>query len=83
LIFKNKKYYFSSNYQTSYAHNAISTRELDVLLLLAQGLTSKQIGNQLFISPNTVDNHRRNMIARTGARDTTALVQLCRMVGLI
>jgi DNA-binding CsgD family transcriptional regulator len=37
----------------------------------------------LFISSHTVDNHRRNMIAKTGAKDTTALIQICKMVGII
>jgi DNA-binding CsgD family transcriptional regulator len=61
----------------------VSDREKEVLRLIAEGKDSKEIGEILFISTNTVDNHRRNMIARTGARDTTALAQLCRMGGII
>jgi DNA-binding CsgD family transcriptional regulator len=64
-------------------HDMLSEREKDVLRLIAKGLESKEIGKELFISSFTVDNHRRNMIARTGARDTTALVQICRMAGII
>jgi DNA-binding CsgD family transcriptional regulator len=64
-------------------HDIISGREKDVLRLIAEGMESKEIGKTLYISSNTVDNHRRNMIARTGARDTTALVQICRMAGII
>jgi DNA-binding CsgD family transcriptional regulator len=37
----------------------------------------------LFISPNTVNNHRQNMLNRLGVRDTTALVQLCKTCGII
>jgi DNA-binding CsgD family transcriptional regulator len=61
----------------------ISDREKDVLCLIAKGMESKEIGKELFISSHTVDNHRRNMIAKTGARDTTALVQICLMAGII
>lgn len=61
----------------------ISVREKDVLRLSLQGKESKEIAKELFISPNTVDNHRRNMIKRTGARDTTSLIQICRMCGII
>jgi DNA-binding CsgD family transcriptional regulator len=64
-------------------HDIISDREKEVLRLIAKGMESKEIANELFISNHTVDNHRRNMISRTGARDTTALVQICRMAGII
>jgi DNA-binding CsgD family transcriptional regulator len=65
------------------AQDIISDREKDVLSLLIQGKESKEIGAILFISQHTVDNHRRSMIAKTGARDTTGLVQICRMAGVI
>jgi DNA-binding CsgD family transcriptional regulator len=64
-------------------NDIISEREKDVLRLIAQGMESKEIAQTLLISNNTVDNHRRNMIARTGARDTTALTQICQMCGII
>jgi DNA-binding CsgD family transcriptional regulator len=61
----------------------ISEREREVLQYISQGLDTKQIAGELKISTNTVDNHRRNMLARTGMRDTTALIQLCRMLGIV
>jgi DNA-binding CsgD family transcriptional regulator len=64
-------------------NDIISEREKDVLRLIAEGYESKEIGEKLFISTSTVDNHRRNMIGRTGARDTTALIQICKMVEII
>jgi DNA-binding CsgD family transcriptional regulator len=73
---------FSTN-KKDQPHDIISDREKDVLRLIAQGMESKEIGITLFISSHTVDHHRRNMIARTGVRDTTALVQICRMGGII
>jgi DNA-binding NarL/FixJ family response regulator len=51
-----------------------SKRELEILKLVAEGLSSKQIGERLFISSHTVDTHRRNMLKKTGQKDTTALV---------
>jgi DNA-binding CsgD family transcriptional regulator len=65
------------------AQDIITDREKETLRLLAKGLESKEIGKELFISSHTIDNHRRNMIAKTGARDTTALLQLCHMAGVI
>jgi DNA-binding CsgD family transcriptional regulator len=64
-------------------NDIVSEREKDVLRLIADGIESKEIGKKLFISTNTVDNHRRNMINRTGAKDSTALIQLCRMCDII
>lgn len=61
----------------------LSNREKEVLQLISKGLESKQIAAQLFISPETVEKHRKNMIARTGARDTTALMQLAKMASII
>jgi DNA-binding CsgD family transcriptional regulator len=61
----------------------ISEREKDVLKLITEGFESKEIAEQLFISINTVEKHRKNMLARTGLRDTTALVQISKMCGII
>ncbi len=61
----------------------ISNREMDILLLLIEGLDIDDIGKQLFISPNTVKNHRQNMINRLGVKDTTALIQICRLCGIV
>lgn len=61
----------------------LSAREKEILALIAEDLDTKEIAQRLFISPNTVGNHRSNMIERLGARDTTALVQLAKMAGMI
>ena len=61
----------------------LSDRELETLRLLAEGKESKEIGKILFISPHTVDNHRRNMISKIGVRDTTGLIQICKMTGIL
>jgi DNA-binding CsgD family transcriptional regulator len=79
----NVQFHTFSTDKKNHKNDIISEREKDVLRLIAEGIESKEIGERLFISTNTVDNHRRNMIARTGARDTTALVQLCRMCDII
>jgi DNA-binding CsgD family transcriptional regulator len=61
----------------------LSDREKEMVRLLAQGKESKEIGSIVYISPHTVDNHRRNMINKVGVRDTTGLIQICRMIGVI
>ncbi len=42
----------------------LTDRELEVLKLVAQGLTNRDIGVQLFISENTVKNHVRNILEK-------------------
>ena len=64
-------------------HDLLSAREKEILKLIAADIDTKEIAKQLFISPNTVGNHRSNMIERLGARDTTALVQLAKMTEMI
>lgn len=61
----------------------LSVREKEILKLIADDCDSKEIARRLFISTATVGNHRGNMIERLGARDTTALVQLAKMAGMI
>lgn len=81
---ENKHYhYLLSTDEKNVPMDIISNREKDVLRLIAQGMDSKEIGKTLFISPNTVDNHRRNMLKRTGMRDLTALIQVCWMCNII
>lgn len=61
----------------------LSSREKEILHCIADDLDTRQIADRLSISPNTVGNHRSNMIERLGVRDTTALVQLAKMTTMI
>lgn len=52
----------------------ISKQEKKVLQLIAEGYTSKQIADQLFISLHTVNTHRRNILGKTKSKNTRALI---------
>ncbi len=78
-----KVFVYHSNEDKTLEQEILSEREKEVLKYIIQGLNTRQIASILDISPNTVDNHRRNMLARTGARDTTALIHLCKMMGIV
>lgn len=54
----------------------ISTREKEVLLLIADGLTNPQIAAQLFISLHTVESHRKNLLIKFEANNTATLIKL-------
>ena len=74
---------FHSNDKQYSKNDLLSAREKEILVLISEDLDTKEIAQRLFISVNTVGNHRSNMIDRLGARDTTALVQLAKMTGMI
>ncbi|NOT52558.1 MAG: response regulator transcription factor [Chitinophagaceae bacterium] len=49
-------------------------REREIISLLAQGKSSKQISNMLYISKSTVDNHRQNLLKKLGASSTAEII---------
>lgn len=53
---------------------ALTGREIEVLQSVAEGLTSKEIGERLFISENTVKNHVRNILDKLGLRSRNEAV---------
>lgn len=52
----------------------LTDREKEVLSLIAQGLTDKQIADKMFISLHTVKTHRKHIISKTGSRNTAEAV---------
>ncbi|WP_104384534.1 response regulator transcription factor [Sphingobacterium sp. HMA12] len=61
----------------------LSKREMEVLYLLAQGLTSPQIADKLFISPFTVQVHRKNLLKKTQTSSSGCLIKKSIELGLI
>lgn len=61
----------------------LSKREKLILMQLARGKSSKEIAEELNLSSHTIDNHRRNLLAKTGAVDTSSLVHIARLSGLL
>jgi DNA-binding NarL/FixJ family response regulator len=54
----------------------ITEREKDVLRLILAGNTTLEICEKLFVSKNTVDSHRKNMLSKLGVKNTAELVKL-------
>lgn len=65
---------FSSQHLNSNVLNLLSPREIEILEMVTQGKTSKEIALELFISKTTVDTHRRNILEKTGSRSTSELL---------
>lgn len=63
--------------------NPFSNRELEVIKLLGEGLTAKNIADQLHVSEETVKSHKKNILQKANFKNSTALVAFCVRQGLI
>lgn len=62
---------------------ALTKREKEILQLISEGLTNNQIAEKLFISPLTVDSHRKNLLTKLNANNTASLIKIGIQNGLI
>jgi len=62
---------------------SITPRELEILALVAEGLSNREIAEKLFVSENTVKTHCSRAFDKLGARRRTQAVQLGKEFGLI
>lgn len=74
---------YSNTFSADNITNLLSERELEILNLLGLGKSSNEIAEQLFISPHTVNTHRKRMLEKTGAMNTVQLLKLAMIKGLI
>lgn len=61
----------------------ITKRELEILELIAQGLSNREIADKLFVSENTVKTHSSRLFDKLSARRRTQAVQIGKEMGLI
>ncbi len=65
------------------AYETLTSREQEVMLVLAEGLSIQEISERLFISPKTVENHRTSIMKKLGIRSPIELVRYAARIGLI
>ncbi|QJX45479.1 response regulator transcription factor [Hymenobacter taeanensis] len=63
--------------------DGLSKRETEVLQLIAEGLTNAEIAEKLFTSKRTIETHRQNIIEKTQAKNTAALISYAVRQGLL
>lgn len=61
----------------------LTRREKEILQLISEGLTSSDIGKKLFISPTTVDTHRKHILEKFKVNNTAILIKQAAQSGLI
>ena len=64
-------------------YETLTTREREVLHLLAEGHSNAQIAGDLFISPRTVENHRANIMQKLGLHTHTDLIRFALQRGIL
>ena len=68
---------------TDARYEALTPREQQVMRLLAEGISTKEIAEKLFISPKTVENHRASIMGKLNLHSTMELVRYAVRLGLI
>ena len=68
---------------SGFADAELTPRELEVLQLLAEGLTQTQIARQLVISPRTVGTHIQNLLGKLNVHSRAQAVALAHRMGLV
>ena len=56
----------------------LTVREISILRLISEGLTNKEIGDQLHLSENTVKGHLKEILGKTGAKNRIQAVLICK-----
>jgi len=64
-------------------YDLFSNREIEIIREIAKGLTTKEIGDKLFISENTVETHRSRILKKAGERNIIALVTKAERAGML
>jgi len=75
--------YLANNKKQKQQDTPLTTREVQVLQLVAKGLTNSKIGKQLSISHRTVDTHRRNIMEKLDLHNAVALANYAVKKGLV
>ena len=61
----------------------LTTREVQILRALVDGLSNEEIGERLRMTPNTVKTHMRHLLEKTGCENRTQLALQARVSGLV
>ncbi len=90
-VYKGKKYFSAEisekmiNYMSnqSVSENILSNKETEVLGLISEGLTTKEIAAKLFVSSRTIETHRANILKKLEVKNTAELIKKAAKIKLI
>lgn len=61
----------------------LTRREKEILVLIAEGLTNNEIATKLFVSPHTVDSHRKNLFTKFDVNNAALLIKKASQMNLL
>lgn len=61
----------------------ITNRECEVLELISQEYTSKEVAQKLYISKNTAETHRKNLLSKMGVKNSAGLIRRAFELGIL
>ena len=73
----------TSQFKPDYRVSELTEREIEILILIAEGLSNKEIGEKLFISHRTVDSHRTNLMKKVGVNNIAGLIRFAIKTGFV
>jgi len=73
----------SSQFQPDKRVSELTQREIEILKLITEGFSNKEIGDKLFISHRTVDSHRTNLMKKVGVNNIAGLIRFAIKTGFV
>ena len=71
--------YFSDHFKEACddmaSYQTLSAREIEVLKLISEGIATREIADRLFVSPNTIEFHRKNIMRKLGVANMAHIVR--------
>lgn len=91
MVYKGNKYFNAEisekmiNFMSeqSVSENLLSNKETEVLELISEGLTTKEIASKLFVSARTIETHRANVLKKLEVKNTAELIKKATKINLI
>ena len=83
VVKKLMKFPLSETKITDAAYGTLTPREQEVMRFLADGLSTKEVAEKLFISPKTVENHRANIMKKLDLHSSLELFRFAAKIGLL
>lgn len=90
LVAKGEEYYSDevtkeliSGFKNTSLRIVLTPREIEILKLVCEELSSAEIAEKLFISPHTAETHRKNILSKTGCKNSIGLVRYALENGII
>lgn len=74
--------FLTSRYKTT-KPALLSAREIEIVTLVGEGLTTTEISEKLYLSPNTVENHRKRIFAKLNVKNVAAMIVECIRLGYL